>query len=324
MKIFYEYLKLIRWPNLLFIAVTLWLMEKKVALPILLQNQYQELLPAYLFILIILAVVFIAAGGYAVNDYFDVKIDAINHPDHQVVNNTISKQQAMRVYQICTAAGVACGVAVAIILRSLTLGIVFVFVPGLMWFYSSSYKRQFLVGNIIVALSTGITPFVIALANVAALTRQFASYLSAEDAQLMLRYTAVPHDLYMWLGMFSLFAFMGTWIREIEKDLQDQMGDRELECHTMPIKIGETWTKIIVTLLILITCGMVSLLNMPVRYLVFGILVPFACNLWLLWSAKIASDYRSVQILTKFIIFLGLCISFLVPSLLAAENFLRV
>lgn len=324
MKIIAEYLKLIRFPNLIFIAITLWLMEKKVAVPILETSQYQELLPTYLFVLIILAVAFIAAGGYTINDYFDVKIDAINHPESQVVNNTISKQQAMRVYQISTAAGVACGVAVAILLKSLTLGLIFVLVPGLMWFYSSSYKRQFLIGNLIVALTTGLTPFLIAMANVSALTKQFTSIMSAEDARALMQYTAAPHDLYMWLGMFSIFAFLGTWIREIEKDMQDQMGDRELECHTMPIKIGETWTKIIVTLLIVVTCGLVSLLNMPVRYLIFAILIPFACNIWLLWAAKIASDYRSVQLLTKFILFLGLCISFLVPNLLAAENFLRV
>ena len=40
------------------------------------------------------------------------------------------------------------------------------------------------------------------------------------------------------LLVYSFFAFMLTWIREIIKDMEDFKGDAEDGCITMPIKIG--------------------------------------------------------------------------------------
>lgn len=310
-----DYLKLIRCPNLIFIAILLWVMEKWVAVPVLRQSLWQEQLPWWMLLLLIVSTMLIAAGGYVINDYFDVKIDRINRPDRLIVTRTISKEQAMRFFQILTACGVTMGIAVAIIVRSMSLGLIYVIVPGLLWFYSSSYKRQFIIGNIIVAFSSALVPMLIAFANV--------SYLKHAYGDIV-QYSPATHDLYIWMGGFALFAFLCTWIREILKDLQDQMGDRELECHSMPIKCGETTTKVVVTLLILATMGLVawlafSVLPFPhvwgclsIRYVVFGIFVPFACLIWLLWAAKIPSDYRTTQLLMKFIMFLGTLYSYVI------------
>lgn len=303
-----DYLKLIRIPNLVFIAILLWVMEKWVAVPVLGQSLWQEQLPWWLLMLLIVSTVLIAAGGYVINDYFDVKIDRINRPERLIVTRTISKEQAMRFFQILTACGIAMGIAVAVVVRSTTLGLIYVVVPGLLWFYSSSYKRQFIVGNVIVAFASALVPMLIAFANV--------SYLKHSYGEVV-QYSPASHDLYIWLGGFALFAFLCTWIREVIKDLQDQTGDRELECHSMPIKMGETPTKVFVTAMVLLTVGLIawlafSILPFPhvwgclsIRYVVFGLFVPFVCLLWLVWAAKIPSDYRAPQFLAKFIMFLG-------------------
>lgn len=39
-----------------------------------------------------LASVFIAAAGYAINDYFDVNIDQVNKPTKVVVSNIIKRR----------------------------------------------------------------------------------------------------------------------------------------------------------------------------------------------------------------------------------------
>ena len=303
-----DYLKLIRIPNLVFIAILLWVMEKWVAVPVLGQSLWQEQLPWWLLMLLIVSTVLIAAGGYVINDYFDVKIDRINRPERLIVTRTISKEQAMRFFQILTACGIAMGMAVAVVVRSTTLGLIYVVVPGLLWFYSSSYKRQFIVGNVIVAFASALVPMLIAFANV--------SYLKHSYGEVV-QYSPASRDLYIWLGGFALFAFLCTWIREVIKDLQDQTGDRELECHSMPIKMGETPTKVFVTAMVLLTVGLIawlafSILPFPhvwgglsIRYVVFGLFVPFVCLLWLVWAAKIPSDYRAPQFLAKFIMFLG-------------------
>ena len=311
-------MRLVRWSNLLFLAALIWLMEKWVAVPILNKLAFGEQLPWYVLLLILLATVFIAAGGYVVNDYFDVKIDRINRPDEVIVTRTITKPAAMRLSLWLSGIGIVCGLMAAILLRSLTLGILFVIVPGLLWFYSSSYKRLFMIGNLIIALLAGLTPMLVAMANVAQLKLYYATILP---------YTPLEHDLYAWIGGFALFAFLLTWIREIVKDLQDQMGDRELECHSMPVVWGEKWTKIFVTGLIVFTIAIIGhlwyrILPFPIgwdslstRYIVLGIVTPLLGVLGLLWAAKIPSDYKNCQQLVKFTMLLGMLYSICLRAL---------
>lgn len=307
---------LVRWPNLLFTALVMWLMEKMVAVPLLDRALFGEQLPGWVFYMLMLAVVFIAAGGYAVNDYFDVKIDAVNRPERLIVTRALTKQQAMLSYRIMTGAGVVCGLVVAGWLRSGSLGLIFILVPGLLWFYSSSYKRQFLVGNLIVSAVTALVPLLVGIANTALLDKRYG-------AELM-QYTTLPQELLAWTGGFSFFAFLTMWTREMVKDLQDREGDCELECRTLPIVLGETGTKIIVSVLLLLTAAgagyaVCCLLpfgrvwgSLPVRYLLFGLWVPLACEAYLLWSAKIAADYRSAQRLMKVVMLLGVSFSIVI------------
>jgi 4-hydroxybenzoate polyprenyltransferase len=312
-------MRLVRWSNLLFLAALIALMEKWVAVPILNKLAFGEQLPWHLLLLIGSAVVLIAAGGYVINDYFDIKIDRINRPDEVIVSRTVSKPAAMRLSLVLSGIGIACGLSAAVLLRSWTIGSVFVLVPGLLWFYSSSYKRLFMIGNLIIALLAGLTPMIVAMANVAQLRLLYPTILP---------YTDLVHDLYVWIGGFALFAFLLTWIREIVKDMQDQMGDRELECHSMPVVWGELWTKIFVTALVVITIAVIGhlwyrVLPFPVgwnslstRYILFGIVIPLLGALGLLWSAKIPSDYKTCQQLIKFTMLLGMLYSICIVRML--------
>ena len=308
-------MRLLRWGNVLFLGALIWVMEKWVATPVLREAGFGEQLPWYVTLLLMCAAMLIGAGGYVINDYFDVKIDRINRPDEVVVTRSVSKPAAMRLSIGLSGTGIACGIAAAVLLRSLTLGILFVIIPGLLWFYSSSYKRLFLIGNLIIALLAGLTPLIVAMANVAQLELLYASILP---------YMSLPHDLYCWLGGFGLFAFLLTWIREIVKDLQDQMGDRELECHSMPIVWGEKWTKVFVTGLIVLTIATIGHLwyhvlpfpiswsSLSTRYIVFGIVIPLLCALCLLWAAKIPSDYKSCQQILKLAMVFGTLYSYVI------------
>ena len=312
-------MRLVRWSNLLFLAALVWLMEKWVAVPLLNQLAFGEQLTWYVLLLLTLAIVLIAAGGYVINDYFDVKIDRINRPDEVIVTRTVSKPAAMHLSVALSGIGVLCGLTVAVLLRSWTIGSIFVLVPGLLWFYSSSYKRLFMIGNLTIALLAAMTPMMVALANVAQLQLLYATILP---------YTSLVHDLYAWLGGFALFAFLLTWIREIVKDMQDQMGDRELECHSMPVVWGEKWTKVFITVLIAITFAVLGHLwyhvlpfptnwaSLSTRYIVLGIVIPILGALWLLWSAKIPSDYKTCQQVVKLTMFLGMLYSFVVMRML--------
>lgn len=306
-------LQLVRWSNLFFLGALIYVMEKWVVVPILDDVAFGEQLPWYILLLIAAATILIAAGGYVINDYFDIKIDRINRPDQLIVTQYISKENAMRLSIGLSSVGMVCGLVAAWLLRSSTIAILFAIIPGLLWFYSSSYKRLLIIGNVTIALLSALSPMMIAIANVAQLQLKYSTILP---------YTTLEHDIYAWVGGFSLFAFLLTWIREIVKDLQDQMGDRELECHSMPIVWGNIVTKIVVTALIVLTTVLIgwfwySLLpfdhswkSFSTRYIVLAIIIPLWGALWLLWAAKIPSDYRTCQQVLKLTMFLGMLYSF--------------
>ena len=309
------FLRLVRWYNLVFILILLWVMEKWVAVPLL--GPWGEQMPAWMLLLLMGSVVCIAAGGYVINDYFDIKIDRINRPERLIVSNSVSKTEAMWTFRVLTAAGILMGLILAWLVHSSSLALVFVLVPGLLWFYSASYKRQFLVGNLIVSLAASVTPMVVAMTNVAILELRFPDLLD---------YTTLVHDLYAWIGGFAGFAFLTTLVREIIKDLQDVPGDRELECHSLPVVIGTLPTKVVVTVLTLVIMALVLYLNFAVvpfphgftdpstRFALYGLAVPMACSLWLVWAARIESDYRMPQLVWKFIMFIGVMYAIVIHS----------
>ena len=309
------YIRLVRGGNLLFLAMLLYVMEKWVAVPLLHHQLFPEQLPWWVLLLLIVATTFIAAGGYVINDYFDIKIDKINRPDRQVIPDIVSKDVAMKMFYVLTIAGVAAGITVSIWAHSWILALVFLIIPGLLWFYSASYKRQFLVGNIVVAFTTAVAPLLVAITNVDYLTHLYRETLV---------YSTIVKDMYIWVGCFALFAFILTFAREIVKDMEDKEGDCEYECRTLPIRYGDVVSKVIVTILMVVVMVMVCYLGFVVvpfshawsgistRYIVFGLLVPCICDLVLLWFAHSPHEYHSVQALMKFVMLMGVLYSFVI------------
>lgn len=316
-EIIKPYLQLLRVGNLTFAAILLYVMEKWVATPLLQLEQFGELMPWWILTLLIVSVVGIAAGGYVINDYFDVKIDRINRPDNLVVTRIISRDTAMNLFYGLTAVGVIAGMVVAWWAHSWTLLFTYVVIPGLLWFYSASYKRMFLIGNLVVAFASAIVPLLVAIAN--------ADYLH-HLYQNALAYSPIVGELYVWTGGFAAFAFLLTWVREIVKDIEDIEGDREMECRTLPIVWGGKVAKIIATLLlmaiaILIVYMLFAVLpfshewkSLPTRYVVFGLIVPILCSIVLLWAANNRTEYHRVQTIIKFAMFMGMLFSYVIAT----------
>ena len=312
-------LQLIRWQNLVMLCFLMYAMHNLVALSVLRTYGFGDPLPWWIQLMLTAAVVLIAAGGYVINDYFDIKIDRINRPERLIVSQSVSKDQAMRLFQVTTALGVGIGLAAAAVLREWSIATIFIIVPGMLWFYSSTYKRQLLIGNLIIAFAAAIVPIIIALANVSVLKARYG---------FVMDYLPVLHDIFVWLGGFALFAFLTTLVREIIKDLQDQMGDRELECHSLPIVIGETWTKVILTALIALILALIGLVHwrwlpynvswssLSTQCVCFGLIIPLIATVIGLWRARIPSDYRVAQQLMKFCMLCGMLYSFVIWRML--------
>ncbi|MFV0471549.1 MAG: geranylgeranylglycerol-phosphate geranylgeranyltransferase [Paludibacteraceae bacterium] len=303
------YIDIIRWKNLLFIAFIQWLITHTVVAPILQTYDFDTLHYTFWGYWLIVATVLISAGGYVINDYYDVKIDRINKPNKIIVSEKISKKSAMLYYQLLTGLGVACGIILSLFVRSISLGFIFVLTPGLLWFYSASYKRQFLVGNLVVALLSSATIFVAGLLAVALLKTEYNE---------LIYQTTIPTILYGWTGGFAFFAFTATWIREIIKDIEDEKGDREMECRTMVIKWGTQKTKLFLYGLILLVILSLFFVNyrfvyfegtFTLRYLFFGLILPYIALSYSIFKAKVSADFHQASTFSKFIMLAGILYS---------------
>lgn len=315
-----SYFLIIRWKNLFFLAIVQWLMQYAVVLPLLQVFGFDAPKNNFLFWLLMLAVVLITAGGYVINDYFDVKIDRINRPESIIAGDKISFKNSMRFYQILTGLGLLTGLATAYSAKSITLGLVFLFTPGLLWFYSASYKRQFLVGNLIVSLLTALSVFAVGILAVAQLKISYG---------VLLAETPVPKAIYAWTGGFAVFAFLLTWIREIIKDMEDIHGDSEMECRTMPIKWGLNKTKRFLYMLIVFTILLMLYVvfqhisfegSFTFRYLLFGLILPLMSLAILIYQSNNKTEFHKASRLSKFIMLAGVLYS-LVFYYLLAEKF---
>jgi 4-hydroxybenzoate polyprenyltransferase len=255
------FLNLIRWQNLIIVSLTMVLMRYALIAPliskvgvILINGDGKEIpmtiqFPWYDFILLVIATVLITAGGYVINDYFDIKTDLINK-GKVIVGTKITRGQAMMWHNIFNIAGVAIGFYISWKAGYILLGTFFLVVSGLLYFYSASYKRQFLIGNIIVAILTALVPLLVVFYEWPALYRYYRIYAASLPEFNFILY---------WVGGFSLFAFLTTLTREIIKDIEDFDGDRAYGRNTVPVVIGALSAKVVSVCLIIITVALLYL-----------------------------------------------------------------
>ncbi len=292
------------------VVVTQLLMSYAVVGSILNVNGLLDVVPWWIMLLLVMGTALIICGGYIINDYFDTRIDEVNKPHRVLIGKAISRHSAMSLHQVFTALGVLCGFIVAYFSGSLTVALIFLMVPGLLWFYSSTYKRQFFVGNVVVGLIAAFVPILVAMVEVA--------YLSKEYGE-MLQHMGVIADIYLWVGFFSVFAFALIVLAEMVKDMRDEEGDREMECNTVPIVLGIRWAKAIVTLFtILLIIGVVCLVARQLtfadtlllkNFLLYGVCAPLLFFIFVLYRSKTPKTYQQARNILKIVMLIGVLFS---------------
>src|SRR5688572_18811611 len=108
-----------------------------------------------LFILSV-STVSIAAAGYIINDYYDVKIDYINKPERVVIGKSIARRYAILFHVVLSGIGIILGFLVS--WRIVAINILSVF---LLWLYSNNLKRLPFIGNLTVAFLTGLSVWIL-------------------------------------------------------------------------------------------------------------------------------------------------------------------
>lgn len=299
------FLKLIRIHNLLIAGGLMAMIKFCVIDPMLalfnLTATFTWLDEAFL----IASVMFVAAGGYVINDYFDTKSDVVNRPNERIVGCEISRGSAASMHIVLSVMGCIFGMLASLRIGFWQLGLLYPFVVGLLWFYSSAYKGMFLVGNIVVALLTAIVPILPSLYEMRGL-------LQIDDPCISMG-VFDPIVILYWSVGYGVFAFGTTLVREIIKDAEDVEGDIIQECRTLPIVLGTVWVKIIVSILILcivaaLSVAYVNFLNeiKTAIYIGVAVLLPFLFLLFRVLTAKNKNDWHFCSIVTKIVMVFGI------------------
>jgi 4-hydroxybenzoate polyprenyltransferase len=244
-KILKAFLRLIRLPNLVIIATTQYFIRWFVLKPLLGVSGFQVQMGTFQFVCLVLSTVSLAASGYIINDYFDRKIDMVNRPGKVIVGRWITIRYAMFFHIVFTIAGILLGAFVAFSIGFLSLTMLFLFVSVVLMFYSTTFKRQLLVGNILISLLVGIVPLLVLLFEFPLLVKKYKLYILATGVDF--------HFLIFWVGSYAIFAFIINLIREVVKDMEDYEGDFVFGRQTIPIMWGMKVSKIIVASLILLS-----------------------------------------------------------------------
>lgn len=305
-------LRVTRFLNLTIVAATMYLMRYCILQPLLLQKGMQLQLSGNDFFLLALATVFITAAGYVINDYFDTKTDTVNRPETVQVGKTISRRLAISMHWTFNALGVLCGVLVSFSIGQPQLSIIFLLIPGVLWFYSTSYKRRFLLGNLLVALLTAMVPLMPLLFEIPLLHTAYWQAIVITPSTF--------NGIIYWVGGYALFAFWLTLFREIVKDMEDYEGDHEYGRRTLPIVLGLNTSRSVAAAILMITLMLLAYLfgaylnYLPngkfdlftFFYLIIGLIVPIFYMIIRLLTAESKAHYHQVSMVAKIVMLMGI------------------
>lgn len=295
MKLITAFLRLIRWPNLVFIILTQGLFYFCIYQPLFQNNDLQPLL------WIIVASVAIAAAGYIINDYFDLNIDQINKPEKNVFAKTLHRRWAILWHFIFSVLGVV-ATAVAVGLNKWYLIMANIACVALLWLYSTSFKRQLLIGNIVISILTAWTVLIL-----------FFAFTSPREA--IIGNSPATIKFFRISFLYAGFAFISSLIREAIKDMEDMEGDEKYGCRTLPIVGGIRATKIYISIWIVILLAALVILQLYVLqfqwwyaivYSFLLVITPLAYLLYKLGKAKTTKDFSSLSTLSKLIMLTGI------------------
>jgi len=272
----YGFLRLTRFPNLIIIGFSQYFV-------VLFLVSYPEvgtasLLDLKLFLLSS-STVLIAAAGYVINDYYDIKIDYVNKPDKVVVGKLVKRRVVLISHMALNTVGIVIGFYL-----SPYVGILNVIAAFLLWIYSNRLKRLPFIGNVVIALLAGLSILIVAV------------------------YYRQNFNI---VFIYALFAFSINLAREVIKDMEDIRGDMRFGSRTLPIIWGLRKTKMLlyalIVLFVMLLLFLSARLDNHVLHLFFILLVvPIVYLIYLLYKADSQRRFHQLSIYCKVLMLAGI------------------
>ncbi len=304
MKGLSSFIQLIRWPNLLFIALTQVLFQYCILIPLFDQTGAPSVFSIGNLGLLILASVFISAGGYIINDYFDVNIDQINKPEKLIIGKSIGRRTAILWHSVFSFLGVVLSFYVGWKLGVWWMGPANFLCTFLLFVYSTTFKKRFLSGNIIISVLTAWSVGVLGLASFYKAFYNSGVYESVNAARVF-RFTI----------LYTGFAFIISVIREAIKDMEDLEGDARYGCKTLPIVAGLNAAKTYTIVWLVVLIGSLVIVQfyalqfnwwLAILYSTLFIILPLINLFFKLIKATSPQEFHWLSSRTKLIMLMGI------------------
>ena len=267
------------------------------------------------FLMLVLINVLLGAAGYVINDYYDRRIDTLNRPDSVIVGKTIPQRNAIVYHFALNAVAIVLAVILAWHIGMFSIVLMYVMIAGIFWMYSTTYKRQLLVGNLVVAICTAIIPLQVGLFDYLTLTREYGCEMLFKNLTFM--------PIMYWMAGFAFFAFIINLIREIVKDMEDLEGDASCGCNTLPMAFGIMVSKIVTVALIIITIAALVATyvyclheSLTFIYMCVFLIAPLAVAAVMTIRACDVKHYHRISTLLKIVMLTGVLYSVLARQII--------
>lgn len=270
-----SFISVIRGYNILVLVIAQYLTSIFILAPDL--PMRQVLFDPNLFFMV-LATASIVASGYIINNFYDSEKDLINRPQKTMLDRFVSQRTKLSVYFILNLAGIF--FASYLSFRAVSFFAIYIFV---IWFYSHRLKKVLFLNNLLASVIT-ITPF-------------FAVFMYYRNFDTVIL-------------VHAAFLYLIILMREMVKDLENMKGDLVQGYRTIPIVYGENLSKILLSVLALLSMIPVYFLIFhfeigKMYYFFYGAVVLLLLFLLILYFSKAKWQYLLLHNLLKFIIVAG-------------------
>lgn len=294
------FFKLIRFKNLIMIALVQYLIKYALLLPFTQTHGVVTTLSHFNFFLLVLATICIAAGGYIINDIQDIESDSINKPHKVIINKHINENIATALFVILNIIGVGLGYYIASRIGKSNLFPIFFVASALLYMYSTFLKHIVLVGNIIVALIVSLSILLVGIF-------ELLPVMTVDNRSIQILFFSIIRD-------YAIFAFIINLIREMVKDIEDIDGDYKAGTKSLPVIAGRARaTKITFVLslipLFTVTYYVITYLFKQLAVVGYFLIVVIAPLIYIsikLFSATQKSDYKHISLILKLVMLTGM------------------
>ena len=286
---------LIRYKNLLMVLLTMILTKYALI------NSFisDPSLTSIDFIILSLSILCITAGGYIINDLYDIEADTINKPLKVYISKSISKKNAWVIYFLSSTLGVTLGIYLSIIKNIDFLSFYFIGTTLLLFLYSVLLKKQVFIGNLCISLLVALPIYL--------LYKFDSNNITISN---ILQYFLLSIAIFYYM----FFAFLTTMIREIIKDIEDINGDYIVKLKTLPILIGKTRARnisIFLSVVLLLFLFLVSSNYFISNKYFLGIIMLMLSTvvvyfIFKSWIATTKKQFQYLSNLMKLIMFIGI------------------